>query len=500
MKQLFSFSTWGYKQWLIVVLCFLLSVVIRWPNLDRPLSKHHEFVTSISLRVLQAWEDDGIANLHYSPAMNFGGIENKFIDNHATSLGEMHDSKGNYYYISHPPFAYILPYACFQAIGAKATTLNLQLFHLLVNFLCVVIVVLITRTIATDPKVALFAGIIYVLLPATLWFQANTYMSDMLVHLFFMIGVLLFLKLKESKDHSLPLWALFLVNLFLMIYTSWLGVFFGFIVFCWAVFKIKGVRRIGFIVTCLLGISSALLLTYYQYSSINGYEAYINQLSERLSIRGGNSSANTNGYFFTKLKEIAIVLFNYAVHYWHIIGLILVMIIIERRKKNISNTLLKYRAFLIISTAPILALHISLLNYSTHDFTVLYASVFFSIIGATVLIRISEKKSRLLLISLSIFSSLSYYTVNLPGEFSIKGDYYGRSMILGNQIGANLESREVGFMLDKELDPMVILYAKRNIKTVASYSEAKHWMEGHHVTIGRLFYYEGRVLLSKTVH
>lgn len=55
----------------ILLVAFLLSVAVRLPQLGRPLSKHHEFCTAVTLRVLQVWWDNGIENYHYNPVMTY---------------------------------------------------------------------------------------------------------------------------------------------------------------------------------------------------------------------------------------------------------------------------------------------------------------------------------------------------------------------------------------------------------------------------------------------
>jgi hypothetical protein len=487
VKQLFSFSSWGNKQSLIIVCLFLISVLIRWPNIDRPLSKHHEFVTSISLRVLQVWEDEGVANMHFSPAMNYGGVENKFIDNHATSLGEMHDAEGNYYYISHPPFAYLLPYACFQVIGAKATVLNIQIFHLLLHFLSVVLIILIVRRITQEPKVAFIAAIIYLFLPATLWFQSNTYMSDLFVHVFHLWGILLFIKLWKKEVGWLPSAFLLAFILFLMVYTSWLGVFFGFVVFIWFAFRMRARKRLALLTLTFIGGFAALALTYFQYSSINGSEAYLDQLFQRLSLRGSNTTQADQGFFVEKGKEIGLLIFNYSVHYWYLLVLFLISLIALRKQKVPSFLGGEVKPVLLVSLLPILLLHLCLLNYSGHDFTVLYSSAFFAVFGAFALKHLQRNHLRGALMAVSFLGISTYYLINLPGSTSIKGDAYNTSMLRGKYIGENLLESEVGFSLGVSLDPMVIFYAHRNIKSVESKREALDWLKAHQLENGRIF-------------
>src|SRR5436190_14555087 len=95
-----------FKNPLVILSCiFLLSVVVRIPTLDRPLSKHHEFCTAVSLRVLQIWDEAGIKTYHFNPVMTYPNAADKFINNFASASGKMMDAGGNFYYVSHPPFA-----------------------------------------------------------------------------------------------------------------------------------------------------------------------------------------------------------------------------------------------------------------------------------------------------------------------------------------------------------------------------------------------------------
>ena len=114
---------------------FCLSVAIRIPNINRPLSKHHEFATGISLRVITILGDEGLRKYNFNPVMNFPGRYNKFMNNHASTTGGIKDAEGNYYYISHPPCAYILPHWVHKIIHIKPSVLSLQLINLFINLI-----------------------------------------------------------------------------------------------------------------------------------------------------------------------------------------------------------------------------------------------------------------------------------------------------------------------------------------------------------------------------
>ncbi|MFZ1659615.1 MAG: hypothetical protein WAT61_12375, partial [Flavobacteriales bacterium] len=54
---------------LILLAVFLLSVLVRTPQLGRPLSKHHEFCTAVALVVMDVWWERGWAECTGCPAV-----------------------------------------------------------------------------------------------------------------------------------------------------------------------------------------------------------------------------------------------------------------------------------------------------------------------------------------------------------------------------------------------------------------------------------------------
>src|SRR5687767_9329605 len=91
---------------LIVLLLFMVSVLLRLPNLNRPLSKHHEYNTAVILVNIESWRQAGGGNLfHYIPLLNFQNPGDKRPEN----LPNI-DSKGNMLYLSFAPGWYVIPY------------------------------------------------------------------------------------------------------------------------------------------------------------------------------------------------------------------------------------------------------------------------------------------------------------------------------------------------------------------------------------------------------
>src|ERR1043165_5917393 len=153
---------------------FLLSSDLRLPQLNRPLSKHHEFCTAISLRIMQIWYDNGIAKYGYNPVMTFNNPADKFINNSANASGKMIDKEGNYYYVSHPPFAYYFPFALFKLVHIRPDVLPLQILNLIFHFISGLFVYFTVcllsfsraRNLPYRPGVVAF--IIYIFLPVTM--------------------------------------------------------------------------------------------------------------------------------------------------------------------------------------------------------------------------------------------------------------------------------------------------------------------------------------------
>lgn len=442
----------------IFLIC-AFSVLVRIPNINRPLSKHHEFLTAISLRVLQIWDQGSPNDYHFAPVMSYSGKANKNINNNASTTGKMKDGKGNFYYVSHPPFAYILPHTVFSVFKIKPTVLSLELFLLICSLITAWFVLLIARDLAVNmdqgkrDSIEIISLLIYLTSSSVLWFQTNTYMSDILVHCFFVFTVWCVLKNKY--------W-LTAIAIFLTIYTSWLGVFLAFSVFVYSIFK----KEIKFLLPITLGTIGSLILIFFQYSSIAGSAVFLEQLTQRFSERGNTVNSEENSVI-QKFREVILLIMNYLILYFPMI-ILLIFHWFKSQKKGLD--ILKNK-FVFISLFPIALLHLFLLNYSGHNFTALYASLPFSIACAYILVQVFQKRMALLTILIVSFSIGSYYFINRPGEYSWKGDVYAVHKVLGEKIKKEARSSQTIFLVTDYMNPMVIVYAERNMIKVESMEE-----------------------------
>lgn len=483
---------------------FLLSVAVRLPELNRPLAGHHEFCTAISLRIMQIWYDNGIQNYGFNPVMNFNNPADKFINNSANTTGKMIDSAGNYYYVSHPPFAYYFPFAIFKILHIRPDVLPLQIVNLLLNLISALFVYFtvcllsFNRARSLPYRPALIAYIIYLFLPVTLWFQGNVYMSDMAVHPLFVIGVYTALKMIIRQRFYSPKYIFFYVTcLGLMIYTSWLGIFFAFGVLVYSLLHVQSIKGFRVLIWSTVIVSLVMLrLIFYQYSQINGPYAYIDEMLHRYLMRGSFEETDRGlwHFMFSYLWLIKTLLYNYFIHYVVIYLLIagFAWLALTRKKLKIVFSDNGYR-FIWLSVLPVVLLHVFFLNYSVQDFTVLYASLFFSVLMGILYDKVKKSGAvplNWLRVGVGVIVALfivQYYAMNahLIHDFSVnKREVYNAS---GNTIDSTATKDQIVFIFNRTAEPQEVFYAHRNIRYAKSLQDAIDFLNSRHLRKGAVY-------------
>ena len=476
---------------------FLLSVLVRLPQLNRPLSKHHEFCTAISLRVMQIWYDNGIENYGYNPVMTFNTPADKFINNSANQSGRMIDKQGNYYYVSHPPFAYYFPFFFFKLLHIRPDVLPLQILNMLFHFISglfvyfTVCLLSFNRARSLPYRSAVVAFAIYMFMPVTLWFQGNVYMSDMAVHLLFIIGVYTALKMIIRRRFYSPKYIFFYcLTLALMIYTSWLGVFFAFGVLVYSLLHVRGELK-GFRVliwSTLIILLVMLRLIVYQYSQINGVSAYVEEMMGRYIIRGSLEETDQGlwHFMFSYLWLVKTLIYNYVMHYIVIYAAIgaFMWLAISRKKLKIVFSENGYR-FIWLSVMPVVLLHVFFLNYSVQDFSALYASLFFSVLAGILYDKVKKsgaipiRTMQVSLVAVLLLMVAQYELMNMPNAFSKQ-----QQKLMGEKIQNSAGADEVIFSSYELLEPQAIFYAHRNVKYAKDKAEAIEFLKATNRTKG----------------
>ncbi|MBX7094648.1 MAG: hypothetical protein K1X56_08010 [Flavobacteriales bacterium] len=279
-----------------MLVLFAFSIVVRQSNFNQPLGRHHEWISAHTLVTMKAWaERGGPEHFHFAPLYTFKNVPDK----HVGVLGGVEDSNGDFYYVSYPPLAYLLPYYSLKLFNAGFTSANLQIYSLVLHFftafmLFLLLIQLTGKKIYTDWLfIPLLGFALYLFAPGYLWFHSNVYFVDVLMQFFLFALLLIFHKvlLLEEKPDWKFLSLLFAI-VFLSIYTEWLGVFISFFfflfLFVWSILK-KSRKFISVMLIIAAATSCSLGTTFLQYSSIAGSDKFIQASVDKYKMRSGQS-------------------------------------------------------------------------------------------------------------------------------------------------------------------------------------------------------------------
>lgn len=120
-----------FVAFLIIFFVFQVTLILRMPHINRPLSAHLEFVTGQVLISLKIWEKEGAGRFRFLPVISYNQSPSLMVREYYTVAGP----QGRGYYVSPLPFAYIFPYALAKMIGIAIGPLFLQLVNLACHFL-----------------------------------------------------------------------------------------------------------------------------------------------------------------------------------------------------------------------------------------------------------------------------------------------------------------------------------------------------------------------------
>ncbi len=486
----------------LILLLFAISVVVRIPIINRPLSNHHEFVTAHVLRIMQIWREDGLVKNHFNPIMNYPGEANKFINNQ--TLGEF-DKNGNDFYQSYPPFAYLFPYLIFQVFSLPVVPLSLQIFNLLLHLTeCFLLYQIVCLLFGWKEKNLFVPGIIAVTFhlfnPCALWFHSNVYMTDMPAVTLWLLTVFIFLRIQSKGKLSSLQWLviLFLSNFFLN-YTEYLGFTFTVVTVVYCLFKIETSKKY-FLISAVLTVSclSAIAVTVYQYSLINGFNSFIDIAVHRYTTRSGYSEHFRLPVFFS---DTLAIIKNYIIGFLPEILLIVSLLIAFGKKIFSEASEAKiFRRIVVFLFFPVLLHHLIFLKASALDFFMLKSSPFIAVIISWMFYKIKNQISalnKIVTVALTtVFGVLIFYYINRPGEISQSGNRYDIYKTEGMFIAENSKSDEVIFIQNIPDEPQLIYYAHRNLRTIEDEQQAMDFLKTYQRNKGIIFTRDGMEKIS----
>lgn len=472
-----------YKYVFILFLFFIISVVIRVPNLNRPLSKHHEFNPAFFLIPMEIWNKTSTKTHNYSPVLNYP--TDKGINDFCAGDTE---KNGNYYYLSFGAVSYLIPYFFlhnFHSINVFGLQIFNLLFHLLSAYLIFRILLFMQQNNKVKSRYFYYPALIYLLLPNTLWYHGNAYTHHVLGVFFLLLTF--YATLLILKNITLLSVFLFFSSLVLLINTEWIGCFYACTLFCYLLF-IKNERKWLILLVLLLSVLVGLTLFFIQYSSLIGTDKLVAYLQNRFMTRSFVDKGAT--HFYLLVKKLG---FWYLVGFLPLIGILLFVGL--RSLKSYYNTK-RYHTFFLLFV-PIFLYHIVFSEFTiAHEYSVLYDTVYYCLLIGVFIIKsnrfLDEKRIsfHLLLFTSFALSIGQYYIINRPGLKSQNGDLYANQQQLGLFIKKHAANDEVIIVrnLIERPNPQVVFYAKRNFYSVRSNDEKNKLIKK--LTAKKYFYLE----------
>lgn len=453
------------RSFLVILAAFTLSVAVRWPLVDRPLSAHHEYCTAFTLIALTNWYEDGFATHHGMPSGGFISDGEKL---YPAATYDRNQRAVGLYYFSHPPLAYDLPYLFFASTGSAPNAAGLQWFNIAFHLITALALYQAVRQAAGGTEAPLFAAVLYLFLPATLWFHGNAYMSDMFVQVPWVVHLLYAMRvLREPARRDPATWLGFAVSLFFVVYTSWLGVMAALsavLVACW---RWKNDRTVPVFRVVLVVAGACLLalgLTAFRFLQVIDAPALIDHLRSRLAVRGSLGITDATGL----LHQFVV---NYRIGFLPVLALLAVVGISLWKHKQRMPAHPDMRLFILLAGLPVLLDHALLLQYAAHDFAMLKAAPLFCGLAGFLLTAWRPAWGRAAIAFTCLASVLYFYRTNpLPGHDHGR---YEQERTIGMFIAANAAPDEVVFAQGISTEPQVAWYARRNLLGVADVDAAR---------------------------
>lgn len=489
--QLFLIAT-------LLVAFFGLSVWIRFVVLDRPLSDHHEWITAHSLITIETWYKYGIQNYWFNPVLNYPNSHDYW---YGCMQGSICDKSGNVYYVSYPPLGLWVPFIIFKVLFIYPSVLSLQIFNLVLHFVCAFILFLVIRLISTPKErwvlllSAFTAYFAYLFSAETLWFHSNVYFIEIFAQLPFISAICIILYgVRHNRFYEKRFLFFTGLTIFLFCLTEWLGVLFAVSVAILCLMRIREYSKL--LITTILSTSAALILTVSLYSQIHGFQTYFDTALKKYISRSGMAAdlASDNSIRLS-LDTVGFVKEHYTQGYGMqltvLFILLLIALVIRKRIRTLFNR--NELLFIYLSAVPVVLHHFLFFSFTVvHDFSVLKSAFLLAgLIGICLSILLSYIQEN------KLFAGISVITVLWVIYGSATQTYFSTNRVptgafnkfIGERIASTAQADSIIFLEGGFFDPRLIYYAKRNVHGATSIEDARSQMLLRHETQGQ--YYRG---------
>lgn len=468
------------KAFIIVLSLFFISILLRLPNLNRTVSKHHEFNTAVVLINIQSWrEAGGGSKFNFVPLLNFQKPGDKLSLKAYYAI----DSSGNLMYLSFGPAWYIIPYAIYELFHWPVLPLYLQCINLIFNLISVILlfyILILLIPAATEKKniILIAACFLFMYSPGVLWYLGNGYINIGIMMPFVMAAILLLIPMLGSAKNISP-WKLIILSLLiiLLVYFDWFILALCAAACLQLLFKIKKDKKYLFLLAVVaFSAVAGISMLFLQFASYAGWQAVSEYWSHRFYNR---SIMNTDTSFW---KMIAYVALNFITSYLSLFLAMLVAFLVAKSKKIKLPFSENELIFLKFYTATLVLYNMALFEWSyEHEFSVIPWSILFSYLAGKIIITVFPKKQLYFLMPIFFIATMSqYYFINRPGKISRDGTPY----ISYKNFGEALKQvpPDYKIFLDIKQDPMIEYYSGRNINPLPDIEEAKKYMLRWHIS------------------
>ena len=313
-------------------------------------------------------------------------------------------------------------------------------------------------------------------MPVALWFHGNVYGFEILVQIFFLLGIYLFLRVLERPAHLAWLYIALAANAFFMSYTESLGVFFAFTIGLYAVFNLrdKMMRRTALFV--IAGTAAALCLTFFQYSQIAGAGEFVNRLfSTYLKRSGLSNSLSPASFSFSSTEAWARVWSNYSKGFGWFLAVLAASGAVTLGRNIAKRTASHFGkmefAIIWLAVLPVLLHHAMFFNFTAiHDYSVLKDTVFFSLFAGILCSRLMLDTRQPVINGILAAAFIGSLLIGVNQFWKLNNNSSDRFKKTGEFIAHTAQPDEVVFVaVPDESCAHIVFYAQRNV--------AEFWLE-----------------------
>lgn len=453
----------------ILFIFFFISVIVRLPNLNRPLSKHHELNAALVLINAEEWNNKTAAFYKYVPVHSYHQPGDDVYNER---------SKEGYKYLVNVSFGalwYIMPYQFFRLLHQEPSPLLLQVLNLLLHLVTVVLIYHLSlysfKSEHKGSQKALLTSVFYMFSPSPLWFHGNGYVHEVAVLPFIYGAILLYISIRQGN--SFKLYPFLLSIIIAGICCDWLMCFVAAAMFMITLTdyikqRLSSHLYLLTLITC--GVLGGLLITFWQFSAFMGAGNYFDGLLSRFLLRGIKGSAEGGGLS----KGTGIVSFYFLGYGLQIPLVIFSSLFITSFKKHFfGNTRLKN--FILIASVVCLFHHLLFWGFSNiHDYAVIKAGIIICLLSTIAISSMHGRKIKIAAILIVILLNTGiYYYINPPGIYAANGQPYSYFKDLGEQIKTVAKPGDYIFIDTPEMSLLLTYYSKRFYRNVKDLNEAQ---------------------------